>query len=175
MNFENAQKDMCESYLSGSAGIFISGIVWLLAGSTSIFFSEHISILIFFFGGMLIHPLSILFSKIFNRTGKHQDGNPLGKLALESTLLLFIGLFIAYSVFQINTNWFYPIMLLTIGVRYVIFQTIYGIKTYWLLGLVLIIAGIVSIITNQPFHTSAIIGGIIELIFAMIIFKQNQD
>jgi len=92
-------------------------VVWLAAGIVALVNTELISVLVFFLGGMLIHPLGILLSKALKRSGQHQKDNPLSNLALESTLLLFIGLFIAYVVLQIRPHWFFPIMLLMIGGR----------------------------------------------------------
>ena len=123
---------------------------------------------------MLIHPLGIVLSKILNRTGQHKKENPLATLAMEGTLTLFIGLYLAYTIFQINTEWFYPIMLMIIGIRYVIFQTIYGMKIYWILGMALTVAGILCLQSNQPMEIAAGIGGIIEIIFAILIIRKEK-
>lgn len=117
MTIEEAQGDMRQSYLNGGPGMMVSGVVWLAAGIVALVNTELISVLVFFLGGMLIHPLGILLSKALKRSGQHQKDNPLSNLALESTLLLFIGLFIAYVVLQIRPHWFFPIMLLMIGGR----------------------------------------------------------
>ena len=171
MNIKDAQKDMREAYLGGSTGVFASGIIWLISGILALSVSKQTTILVFFFGGMLIHPLGILLDKILGRSGKHQKENPLGTLALESTALLFIGLFIAYSIFLTSPGYFFPIMLLTIGGRYLIFQTIYGIRLYWLLGFVLVASGGFLMMTKTAFYIGAISGGIIELVFALLIGK----
>jgi len=92
--------------------------------------------MIFFFGGIIIFLLSILVSKLFKRSDKHSIENPLAKLATKSTIILFEGLFIAYSVFQVKTQWFFSIMLMVIGVMYIVFHTIYGMKVYWVLVIV---------------------------------------
>ena len=174
MDLEEAQKDMRLSYLGGGPGVLISGLVWLTVGVLATYYTKQTSIIVFFFGGMLIHPLGLMVSKFFNRTGKHHENNPLAKLALESTAILFIGLFIAYCVFQINTEWFFPIMLMMIGIRYLIFQSIYGMRVFWILGLTLTTSGIVCLISNQPFQVPVIAGGIIELIFAILIIQLER-
>ncbi len=56
-------------------------------------------------------------------------------------------------------------MLMMIGVRYLMFQTVYGNKLYWLLGVTLIIAGMFCILLGAPFIIGAFIGGITELVF----------
>jgi hypothetical protein len=170
MNFKDAQQDMRQSYFGGATGVVVSGIVWLMAGIVALFTTEQMSVLSLFFGGMLIHPLGIVLSKILKRSGKPDKENPLAFLALESTFLLFFGLFIAFAVFQIRTNWFFPILLLIIGGRYLIFSSIYGMRIYWLLGMSLALSGIGSLYINLTFYKGAFIGGTIEVIFACVIF-----
>ena len=174
MNFNEAQQDMRSAYAGGGPGIIISGVVWITAGISALYTSPIISIMIFFFGGMVIHPLSMVLSKFMNRRGKHSDNNPLAKLAIESTLIIFLGLFIAYLIIYTHQEYFFPIMLMTIGIRYIIFQSIYGMKLYWIFGITLAVLGVLSLVTNQPFHIPAIIGGIVELIFAILIIKKEK-
>jgi hypothetical protein len=169
MTFIEAQEDMRKSYFGGGPGAFASGIVWLTAGITALISIKQISVLVFFFGGMLIHPIGIMLSKALNRSGKHKNGNPLSSLALESTFMLFIGLFIAYFALQIRPNWFFSIMILIIGGRYLVFSSIYGMRIYWAFGTTLILSGIWGFLFNAPFHLIGLIGGIIEILFSFII------
>jgi len=174
MKVEAAQKDMRDAYLGGGSGVFVSGLVWLISGMIALFGAAETSIIVFFIAGIFIHPIGILIVKLFQRSGKHNAENAFGKLAMESTIFLFVGLFIVYSLFQTVPNWFYPIMLLIIGARYLIFQTIYGLKVYWILGTILMATGILCLSTNQPFHVAGILGGVIELIFSGIIIQKNR-
>ncbi|TLP82202.1 DUF7010 family protein [Maribacter sp. ACAM166] len=169
MNFIEAQEDMRKSYFGGGPGAFASGIVWLTAGITAVVNTAQTSVLIFFFGGMLIHPMGIILSKALKRSGKHKKGNPLSALAVESTILLFIGLFIAYSVVQIRPDWFFSIMILIIGGRYLLFSTIYGMRMYWVFGATLILSGVGGLLLNLPFYLIGIIGGVIEILFSLLI------
>lgn len=175
MTIEEAQADMRKSYYGGSTGMIASGIIWLMAGVAALMSTKQISVLLFFIGGMLIHPLGILLSKALKRSGKHKKDNPLSILAIESTVLLFIGLFIAYAILQVHSNWFFPIMLLIIGGRYVIFSSIYGMRIYWILGLTLITVGILFFFISDRFYPGALLGGSIEVIFAIIIFKLDES
>ena len=174
MKFEDAQKDMSLSYYSGGAGVFISGLVWCIAGLIAVLHSNQSSMLTLFFGGMLIHPLAIFLCKRLNRSGNHDTKNPLAKLALESTIILFVGLFLAFFVAKLQIEWFYPIMLLIIGVRYLVFNTLYGLKTYWVLGGVLMLSGMICILLGAEFMIGAFIGGVTEIVFSLIIFKQSK-
>lgn len=169
MDFSEAQKDMRNSYFGGGPGAFASGLVWIISGIAALISTYQTSVLIFFFGGISIHPLGILLSKVLNRSGKHKKGNPLSNLALESTFMLFIGLFIAFLTLQIRPNWFFSIMVLIIGGRYLLFSSIYGMRIYWALGAALVLAGIGGFIFNTPFYLIGLIGGIIEVLFSFVI------
>lgn len=178
MNIIKAQQDMKHAYYGGGPGMLVSGLVWLLAGLLAWQVSAMAGVLAFFIGGMFIFPLGMLFSKILKRPGKHAQDNPLSALALESTMLLFAGLFIAYVVMLVQMNWFFPVMLMVVGVRYLIFQTLYGMRAYWLIGAVMAFTGMFSIILNAPFVWGALIGSLIELIGAtwlMVLAKQTKQ
>lgn len=175
MRIDKAQNDMKTAYLDGGPGVLVSGVVWLTAGIIALYFSKQISFNVFFIGGMLIHPVGVLVTKLFNRSGKHQSDNPLAKLAFENTVILLLGIFIAYTIFQVQPNWLYPIMLIIIGGRYLTFQTVYGMKIYWMLGAILAIAGISTLISNQPFYLTPIIGGLLEIVIGVgIIWNANR-
>ena len=175
MKFEEAQKDMNYSYFGGATGVLVSGLVWIIAGLIALWHSNQSSMLALFFGGMFIHPLAILLSKILKRPGNHNSKNPLGKLALESTIILFVGLFLAFSVAKLQVEWFYPIMLMIIGVRYLVFNTLYGAKIYWILGTLLMLSGMLCILLAASFVNGAFIGGAIELIFSIAIIIQSKS
>ncbi len=174
MKFEEAQKDMNISYFGGATGVFVSGLIWCISGFVALLYSNQSSMLTLFFGGMFIHPLAMLLAKKLKRPGNHKPENPLGKLALESTIILFVGLFLAFYVATLKIEWFYPIMLMIIGVRYLIFNTLYAAKIYWVLGALLIFSGMLCILLGADFVIGAFIGGGTELIFSLIIFNQSK-
>ena len=174
MNFDLAQKNMNTAYFGGAAGVLVSGVIWCFAGAAALSYSNQSSMLVLFFGGMFIHPLALLLAKLLKRSAKHQPDNPLGKLAMESTIILFVGLFIAFYVAKLKIEWFFPIMLMAIGVRYLVFNTIYGIKTYWLLGAVLMFSGMLCVLLAANFVIGALVGGLIEVLFSLVIFHQAK-
>lgn len=174
MNFTEAQEDMRTSYFGGGPGVLASGVVWLTSGIATMFSTENVGVLVFFFGGMFIHPLGILLSKLLKRSGQHKKGNPLSTLALESTFLLFIGLFIAYSVMYIRPNWFFPIMMLIIGGRYLLFSSIYGMRLYWVLGSILALSGVLGFFFNSSFYLFGLAGGTIEVLFSFVIISLEK-
>ena len=175
MIISEAQKDMRAAFVAGAPGVLASGIVWSVAGIAALSFPFRTSFILFFFGGMLIQPLAVLGSKMLSRTGAAQRSNPFNTLALESTILLFAGLFVAWFVARTNDGWFYPIMLITIGARYFIFATIYGERIFWALGGCLVTLGVAAMM-SATFSTAtvAISGGIIEIVFAIVLFAKDR-
>lgn len=150
MRLTDAQENMCDGYLNGGPGMLASGIVWLTAGFVALFVGMQASVFTLFIGGMFIHPAGQQLAKLFGRSGTHAKDNPLALLALEGTVLLFVGILIAYVIVQTQPLFFFPIMLLTIGGRYLTFQTIYGLRFYWLIGGLLIAAGGVCLVFTPP-------------------------
>lgn len=174
MEFDSAQKDMNLSYFAGGTGVLVSGLVWCISGMVALLHSSQSSMLVLFLGGMFIHPLAVLLSKSLRRSGTHNPNNPLGKLALESTVILFVGLFLAFYIAKLQVEWFFPVMLMAIGVRYLIFNTLYGVKIYWLLGALLMFSGMSCILLSANFVVGAFIGGTFEIIFALIILNNSK-
>ncbi len=174
MDFKLAQDDMRYSYFGGGTGVFASGLIWCIAGITALLYSNHISMWTLFFGGMFIHPLGMLFSRVLKRPGNHKSNNPLAVLALEGTIIIFVGLFLAFFVAKHQVEWFYPIMLMAIGVRYLTFNTLYGTKIYWFLGMTLVLSGMLCIMFETQFVTGAFIGGIAEVLLSLIIMYRAR-
>lgn len=169
MDFKLAQQDMDHAYFAGGPGVFASGLVWAAAAVMSYFMTNVEGMLTLLFAGTIIHPLGLLFAKLLKRPAKHSKGNPLATVAIENLFILFIGLFIAFVIAMKEPNWFFPIMLMVIGVRYFGFQSLYGNKLYWALALVLVISGGITFIVKAEPWLAACIGAAIELIFAIIL------
>lgn len=169
MDISKAQQEFDYAYYAGGPGVFASGLVWLAAAGVSYLMTNVEGMLTLFFAGMLIHPLGLMFAKILQRPAKHSKGNPLAVNAIENLMILFVGLFVAFVISITEPNWFFPIMLMTIGVRYLGFQTLYGNKLYWVMGSVLIIAGGLGFYVKPESWLAALIGSLIELIFGLVI------
>jgi hypothetical protein len=174
LTLTQAQANMRSGYLSGAPGVLVSGCVWLVAGLIAAFKSPSTAVYVLLLGGALIHPVSVLLCKTLGRTGTHEHGNPLGPLAIEGTLWLLAGIAIAYGMHVLRLEWFFPAMLLLIGGRYLTFQTLYGLRVYWVCGALLCMAGLALGLSRAPAHLSALAGAAIELAFAAAVFVQAK-
>jgi len=172
MNIEEAQADMGRSYFGGAPGLASSAVIWLLAGSTAAVRDPKTGVLVLILGGMLIHPLAMLGSKILGRSGAHDKSNPLAPLALEGTVILLLGVLVSFALSRSQVELFFPSMLLVIGGRYLTFQTLYGRRVYWICGGILISLGLLAATLKFPVAVCAFAGGLIEAAFALLVFVQ---
>lgn len=166
----SAQSTMRLSHKNGGPGVLISGIVWILAATTTYVDSFSTGILVFFVGGMLIHPVSLLISSKIKKEEVIPD-KQLTRLAVFTLPILFGGLYLAYVMSQQQEALFFPIMAAAIGIRYLLFQKIYGIGSFVTLGATLIIIAIVATTQNTELALVPLAVGIVEIIFGIWITK----
>lgn len=173
MAVSEAQLTMCRYYHNGSTGVLISGLVWVIAAVATYLTSFQTGIISFFFGGMLIFPISAAFAKLFHKNRISPD-KALSKKAIYSLPILFAGLLISFSLSKTQPNLFFPIMSIAIGLRYFTFQNIYGLRIYSLLGIILVILGVVGLATGDiyPSISAALVGGV-EILFAGIVLNSH--
>lgn len=170
MEFEVAQRELCRAYVGGAPGVFVSGIVWLVAGLIWLRSGVGPAFAALFVGGMLIVPVSLLLERSVFGAPKVSPGNPLERLGLESSFVLFAGILIGYALLRTAPALAFPALAVTIGARYFAFRTLYGEPFYWLLGAVIALAGIVSALELLPMPGNlALAVGVIEGIFAALL------
>lgn len=174
MTIEEAQTNMRHAYFGGAPGLASSAVMWLLAASVCIARDAHAGVVVLIFGGMLIHPLATLGSKFLGRPGAHARDNPLGPLALESTVILLLGVALAFVLSRFRVELFFPAMLIVIGGRYLTFQTLYGRRVYWLCGGVLAALGVLSAMRSLPLAVSIFGGALLEAAFAAVVLVQTR-
>ena len=164
-----AQRDMRTGYLGGAPGVLVSGSVWAVAACFAAFVSPERAMWALFGGGVVIHPLAVLCARLLGAPGRHTLGNPLGALAMATTVWMIAMLPLAYAIALWRIELFFPAMLLVIGGRYLCFQTLYGNRLYWVLGAVLGVAawGLASL--GAPPVLGAAAGGGIEIVFAFLL------
>jgi hypothetical protein len=164
-----AQQDMRTSYLGGAPGMFVSGTVWAIAGFVCLWRSPQDAVWALYAGGVLIHPLSILLTRILGRSGRHATGNPLGMLAFATTVWMILSLFIVYGIALWRVELFFPAMLFVIGGRYLTFAMLFGRKVFWVCGATLALAGYALATRHAPPAAGAFAGSAIEIAFASVI------
>ena len=170
-----AQADMRHAYYGGATGIAASAIAWLTAAIVASMANPRAAMATLFIGGMFIHPGAVLLSKLLGRPGKHEKGNPLAGLAIESTVWLLLAIAVAFIASFLRTEWFFIAMLLTIGGRYFMFATLYGLRVYWACGAALALAAFGLAALNASTALITLTGGLIELTFTAIVFRGHSS
>jgi hypothetical protein len=77
----------------------------------------------------------------------------------------------AYGLYHLRPELFFPAMMLTIGCRYAVFATVCGLKVYWLLGIALVAASFLSLFLWLAPSAAALVGGLVELALSFVIFR----
>lgn len=130
----DAQADLRRAYVGGGPGAVVSGLVWLIAGWATGRHGTGAGFAHLFLGGMLIFPLSKLICRFGFGRANELPGNPGGTLVLESTAALIGGLIVAWLFLPLRSGLVFPVAALAVGTRYILFQSAYGDRAYWLLG-----------------------------------------
>ena len=165
-----AQEDMRNAYGNGAIGALVSGTIWVVASAIGNYSSAMYGMWALFFGGMLIQPLSMAMLKLLGFRGNHDKSNPLGKLALEGTVFMLLCIPLAFLLAKQDENLFFLAMMLIIGGRYLTFNSIYGLKTYWLFGGVLALTAFLLFYIGIGPASVAMTGGIIEILFGSYLY-----
>ena len=134
MEMRRAQQDMRRAYVGGAPGVLVSGLVWSVTGLIWLTEPLRIAFSALFVGGVLIFPLSVAISRLAFRRAAAVKDNPLNRLGLESTFVLFAGIMISYVLLARDPRFSIPAFALVMGARYAAFATIYGNRLYWFLG-----------------------------------------
>ena len=165
---------MRANFINGGPGVIISGLVWMIAAAVTHYASFFTGMICFFFGGSLIYPLSEVVDRMLKPKDTPKPDPKLMKLAMMTLPILFGGLFLAYVMSRTDRSLFYPIMAIAIGVRYIIFEKLYGLKVFWVLGSVLTAIGVAAILCSNlpPVHVAAAVG-MIEVLFGIYITSRK--
>jgi hypothetical protein len=174
MQIQVAQEDLRLSYFGGAPGMLVSAVAWLASGLAALYWSNQRAVLILFVGGMLIHPVSTVVTRALGRSARHAAGNPLGRLAQETTVWLILCLPLAFVVSQFKMEWFFPAMLSVISGRYTVFATMFGSRSYWACAVVLATGAYLLVRLGAGPATGAFTGATIEAAFSAVIFSQSR-
>jgi len=165
-----AQADLRRAYVGGGPGAFVSGLLWFAAAWVEADHGIRAAFITLFFGGMLIYPLGLAASRLlFRRTGESPD-NPMGPLALESTIAMIGCLLAAWLILPFDAALVFPIAAVAVGTHYFVFKTAYGDRTYWLLAALLTGLGLVAIFDVATPPGGLIVAfGFVEIVFGILL------
>jgi hypothetical protein len=82
---------------------------------------------------------------------------------------------LAYGLSLIKSEWFFQGMLMIIGGRYLTFASMFGMRIFWILGAVLGMSAYILFKFQAGDFTSALTGGLIEVIFGIAMFISYRN
>ncbi len=172
---EAHQQEMRHAYHDGAPGMLVSGIVWSAAAVVHTQLGMQHAVGTLLIGGALIHPIGILVTKALGRPGRTGRSNALNQLAAASTVWLILSCAMAFGLFLLKPTLFFPAMMATIGSRYLILASVFGRPVFWVLGTLLIIAGVVGFYVSTPAVIAAALGAAIEIGFSLFVFARSSN
>lgn len=173
MTLAEAQSDLRRAYVGGGPGVLVSGLIWLAAAAVERGRGTAAAFVFLFFAGMLIFPVATLACRLLFRRAKEAAGNPLGLLALESTVAMIGGLFAAWLILPFRPDYVFPLSAIAVGTHYAVFRTVYGDRTFWLLGALITAVGVLGIYPAFTVPGGPILAvGLIELVFALTLITR---
>jgi hypothetical protein len=89
---------------------------------------------------------------------------------MEGTVCMIMCIPLAYGLSSIKVAWFFQGMMI-IGGRYLAFASIYGMHVYWIVGAVLGLGAYILFKMQADTFTSALTGGLIEILFGSLIYR----
>ncbi|GGY75129.1 hypothetical protein GCM10011613_20790 [Cellvibrio zantedeschiae] len=169
---QEQQNEMRHAHYEGALGILVSGLVWISAALVCFFIGVHEAVWTLLIGGGLIHPISMVVTKMLGRSAKTSKANSLNQLVMASTIWLILCCAMAYGLFVLKQELFFPVMMATIGSRYLIFASIFGRQIFWIMGASLIVAANLIFFSGAAPVVGAAVGGLIEIFFAFFVFSK---
>ena len=179
-SISTSQREMRSAFLGGFAGQLVSGLIWLGASAVSVIVSQNHGMVFLFFGSMGIFPLTQLILRLIGRPAKVPDENVLWGLGSQVAFTVPINFLLVGAVILYRPLWFFPAAMIVVGSHYIPFITLYGMKMFGVLSILLIIIGTgLAIYGPAIFSLGGWVTGFILIIFAFLgkssVLKEEKD
>ena len=165
----DAQREMRSAFLGGFAGQLVSGLLWLIASGASVLGSPQYGMAFLFLGSMSIFPLTQLSLKMMGRKAKVNEHNGLWALGSQIAFTVPINFLLVGAIVLYRPSWFFPAAMIVVGAHYLPFITLYGMKMFGVLAVLLILGGTAIGLYGPPvFSLGGWLTGLLLIIFAFI-------
>lgn len=170
MEIKTAQHDVQSTFLRGSVGQTVSGLIWLVSAAFGTWGSERQAILVLVLGGMFIFPLTQLGLRLLGRPAGLPAGHPMNALAMQVAFMLPLNMLLVGAAALYNINWFYPAFMLIVGTHYLPFIFLYGMWEFAVLAVVLIFGSVgIAMLFPDSFTLGGWVTAIVLLLFAVFV------
>ena len=167
MDISEAQREMRGAFLGGFAGQLISGLIWLVAAALATWVSPGYGMVTLFFGSMGIFPLTQIGVRLMGRPGKVTHENRLWGLGAQSAFTVPLNFLLVGAATLYRESWFFPAAMIVVGSHYLPFITLYGMRLFGGLAVLLVLAGAgLAMYGPVPFSTGGWLTGATLIAFA---------
>jgi hypothetical protein len=168
MDIRSDQQAVQSTFLRGSVGQVVSGIIWLVSAILGTWVSERSAVLVLVLAGMFIFPLTQLTLRLLGQSGSLPKGHPMNALAMQVAFIVPLCLPVIGAASLYNLNWFYPAFMLIVGVHYMPFIFLYGMWEFAVLAGVLIFGSVgFGMFLPDAFTPGGWFTAIVLLLFAL--------
>ena len=176
MRVEQAQADVRRTYRGGFSGSLVSSLLWFVAAAVDQWGSERAAMVVLFFGGILIFPVSTLLLKIMGGPATLPQGHPSISLAMQSAFTVPLGLLVALALGSVEPDLFFPAALIIVGAHYLTFISLYGMRAYGALAAVLVGVGALALFWLPALRdVSAWVGAVVLLLSAIPLYLEYRS
>lgn len=174
------QAEMRIAFLGGFAGQLVSGLIWLASAAASVLIKPQIGMVVLFFGCMGIFTLTQLSLRLMGRSAKVDKENGLWALGSQIAFTVPINFLLVGAILIYRPEWFYPAAMIVVGTHYLPFLTLYGMRMFAVLSIILITGGVYfALYGPEIFSLGGWFSGLILILFAFIgraaVLKQERD
>lgn len=170
MEIKSAQHDVQSTFLRGSVGQTVSGVIWLFSAALGTWVSERYAILVLVFAGIFIFPLTQLTLRLLGHPAGLPKGHPMNQLAMQVAFIVPLSLPVVGAAALYNIDWFYPAFILVLGTHYLPFMFLYGMWEFGMLSALLIGGGVaIGMLLPHSFTAGGWFTGIVLLGFALLV------
>ncbi|SEP31285.1 hypothetical protein SAMN04487948_1447 [Halogranum amylolyticum] len=174
MEVTKAQREIRSVYINGAVGQAVSGVIWLLSASLGTFLSVQAGVISLFVGGMFIFPLTQVALRLSGRSATVSSENPLDGLAMQVAFIVPLLIPVIGAAALYNINWYYPAFMVVVGVHYLPFVFLYGMKAYAVLAAVLIGGGVtIGWTLPDSFAVGGWVAAIALLVFSLYVWRHD--
>lgn len=168
MRIEEAQREMRRVYLGGSVGGFVCAVLWLTSAGIATWGSRTLAVYVLVLGGAFIFPAMTLVLKLMGRPVAASKENPLNKLAMQVAFTVPLAIPLILAATRNQPEWFYAGFLIVVGAHYLPFVTLYGSPVFYVVGAVMIGAGVAfPLLKPGEFAIGGWFGGVLFVVLGV--------
>jgi hypothetical protein len=174
MEVTEAQREIRSVYVNGAVGQAVSGVIWLVSASLGTLVSVQAGVISLFVGGVCIFPLTQLALRLSGRSTTLSSENPLDGLAMQVAFIVPLLIPVIGAAALYNINWYYPAFMVVVGVHYLPFVFLYGMRAYAVLAAILIGGGVaIGWILPESFAVGGWVTAIALLVFSLYVWRHE--